>query len=245
MTEDLLRLRERPDDRPVMRQKWHHLTFVHWAVDPDVVRSRLPQSLEPDIFEGRAYLSLVPFTMTGVTPVRLRPRPFFSDFHETNVRTYVKRKGRDPGVWFFSLEASKLLPVVVARNRYRLPYHLARMSIRPTDGACSYRTERLWPGPASGLSELGCAYEDEPCEAVPGTLEFWLLERYLLYARSGGRLFTGRVHHPPYRFTKARLTSLKESLTTAAGFPALGPPLANVQFSPHVAVDVFALRPCD
>ncbi|MBS1713849.1 MAG: DUF2071 domain-containing protein [Armatimonadetes bacterium] len=227
-----------------MRQNWHDLTFLHWSVDPDVVQRLLPQGLEADLFDGRAYVSLVPFTMTGVTPLWLRPRSVFADFHETNLRTYVRREGREPGVWFFSLEASKRLPVVVARNRYRLPYHFARMELHRSGGYRLYRTVRVWPGPPSGLTEVEASFVEVFRTAEPDTLEFWLLERYLLYSMVRGRFWTGRVHHAPYPFCTAEATVRNETLTAAAGFPGLGPPNVAAQFSPGVSVEVFPLRPC-
>src|SRR4051794_36864353 len=94
----------RPDRRPVMRQNWHHLLFLHWALPPDQVRALVPESLDLDLYEGQAYVGLVPFTMTGVRPVWSPPIAPISNFHETNVRTYVHVEGRNPGVWFFSLD---------------------------------------------------------------------------------------------------------------------------------------------
>ena len=98
----------RPRRWSVMRHRWAHLLFLHWAVPPEQLRPLLPPGLDLDTFEGRAYVGLVPFTMTGVRPVLLPPLPLLSSFHETNVRTYVHRRGRDPGVWFFSLDAAIL-----------------------------------------------------------------------------------------------------------------------------------------
>jgi uncharacterized protein len=64
-----------------------------------------------------------------------------SNFHETNVRTYVHSYGRDPGVWFFSLDAAGAIAVILARAIFHLPYHHARMSLTQdggTSGTISY-----------------------------------------------------------------------------------------------------------
>src|SRR5690349_20824053 len=90
----------RPAEPVVMHQRWHHLLFLHWTVPAAALRTLLPPGLTLDTFEGRPYVGLVPFTMTGVRPARLPSFPPLSNFHETNVRTYVHREGRDPGVWF-------------------------------------------------------------------------------------------------------------------------------------------------
>ena len=41
---------------------------------------------------------------------------------ETNVRTYVRDPDGREGLWFFSLDAGRLEPVLVARSTYALPY---------------------------------------------------------------------------------------------------------------------------
>src|SRR5580704_8328323 len=81
--------RQQPVGRPgVMFQRWLHLLFLHWAVDPEMLQRTLPQGLLVDTYEGRAWLGIVPFYMRHVRPVRL---PLLSsNFLELNLRTYVK-----------------------------------------------------------------------------------------------------------------------------------------------------------
>jgi uncharacterized protein len=98
---DRLAPTRRPLRSAVMRQQWRDLLFVHWPIAADALRPLVPESLELDLFEGTAYVGLVPFTMTGVRPVGLPAVVGLSSFHETNVRTYVRLADRDPGVWFF------------------------------------------------------------------------------------------------------------------------------------------------
>ena len=124
-----------PDRRPVMRQSWRKLLFLHWPIPSDQLRPLVPPQLDLDLFEGTAYVGLVPFTMTGVRPVGLPPIRGISNFHETNVRTYVHRDGRDPGVWFFSLDAANRLAVYLARTFFHLPYYHARMFLEPEPAA--------------------------------------------------------------------------------------------------------------
>ncbi len=110
-----------------MRQKSRDLLFIHWPISPESLQPLIPAPLELDLFEGKAYVGLVPFTMTGVRPVGLPAVAGLSNFHETNVRTYVRVGDRDPGVWFFNLEAANAIAVWLARHLFHLPYHYARM----------------------------------------------------------------------------------------------------------------------
>ena len=212
-----------PADRTVMYQRWAHLLFLHGALPPEALQKRLPPGLDLDTFDGRAYVGLVPFTMTGVRPVGVPALPRFSAFHETNVRTYVHRQGCDPGVWFFSLDAANALAVRVARALWKLPYHLARMKLTFSSEADSsppeihYRMERLWPGPLPAACTVSYMPAGTPAPAPTGTLEHFLIERYILYSTAHGRLYHGRVHHMPYPVQTAVINSLDETLLAAAG----------------------------
>jgi hypothetical protein len=236
----------RPDRRVVMRQSWRELLFLHWPVPPGALRPLVPTGLELDLFEGRAYVGLVPFTMKGVRPAGLSTFPPLSDFHETNVRTYVHDGGRNPGVWFFSLDAASALAVLAARAWFHLPYHRARMRLTHPDrpGAVAYDGERLWPGPRPASYAIEAAPTGPPAPAAVGSLEHFLIERYLLYAGRAGRLYRGQVHHAPYPVQAAAAPALDETLLAAAGVARPDePPLAH--FARGVDVEVFALQRLD
>jgi uncharacterized protein len=241
---DRLAPTRRPDRRAVMYQQWRALLFLHWEIDPDELRPHIPRALELDLYQGRAYVGLVPFTMRNVRPARLPALPWLSNFHETNVRTYVHNAGRDPGVWFFSLEAANPVAVKLARAFFHLPYHHARMSLtHNSDGVVHYTSRRTRPAP--GQSAPGCDIRGRPTGTrpaiVPGSLEHFLLERYLLYCVAGERLYSGQVHHKPYPAQTAEVLSIEEDLVAAAGLRhSLGAPLAH--FAEGVDVEIFPLQ---
>ncbi len=233
----------RPDERPVMYQRWRHLLFLHWVLPVEALAPLLPEGLTLDTFEGRAYVGLVPFTMQGVRPRGLPAVGFLSDFHETNVRTYVRSRDGVPGVWFFSLEAANAIAVRLARAWFKLPYHYARMTLEAGEGGASYayRSERRWPPPAPAACQVRCAPRGLAAPSTPGTLQHFLVERYFLYSRSGGALYRGQVHHTPYQVRGADVEGLEETLFAASGLvrPDVAP---LVLFSVGVDVDVFRLR---
>jgi hypothetical protein len=208
-----------------------------------VLQPLLPPGLTVDLFEDRSYVGLIPFTMRDVRPLRiLPPVPGTANFHETNVRLYVLHKGQDPGIWFLSLEAANRLAVFAARTFFHLPYHYADMDLRRVGQTVDYRSQRR--GAPAGLARLRTRYsigEALPA-SQPGTLQFFLAERYYLYTvDSRGRLLRGQVHHQPYPLHTASVEELDESLVGAAGLEK-GAPLPLCLYSPGVDVEIFGLE---
>src|SRR5579864_3319335 len=89
---------QRPAGRAIGYQIWTNLLFVHWSVPIELVQPLIPPSLTLDTWQGQALVGLVPFYMSGVRPWWSPAIPGVSSFCETNVRTYVHFRGRDPGV---------------------------------------------------------------------------------------------------------------------------------------------------
>jgi hypothetical protein len=214
--------------KQVFWQTWRDLVFVHWEVNPDLLASLLPPQLEPDLFNGKAYIGLVPFRMTDIRHVFLPAVPGCSATLETNVRTYVKRRSINhepiPAVWFFSLEASSALAVLIARLGFGLPYFKASMSFDQrvsADGKSwiTARSTRRWPPPVPAHSLVEVEFpSDTPLQpAQPGTLEHFLVERYALYSRKRGQLRYARVQHSPYQIAAGRLLNVDAGLLEAAG----------------------------
>lgn len=217
--------------RQIFWQTWSDIVFVHWAMDPAAISALLPPELEPELFEGRAYVGLVPFRMSGIRPVCFPAVPGLSSTLETNVRTYVKRRGVAsepiPAVWFFSLEAQSSLAIRLARWAYGLPYFKASMDLTTTylsDGSRRFlaRSVRKWPTPvpATSLVEAQFSPNATATRTEPGTLEHFLVERYALYALRNKRLVYAQVRHAPYQISSGRLIAVDTSLVTAAGLPA-------------------------
>jgi uncharacterized protein len=236
----------RPIGRPVMYQSWQELLFLHWEVPAESLRRLLPSTLELDLFEGRAFVGLVPFTMKGVRPAGLPSVRGLSNFHETNVRTYVHFRGREPGVWFFSLDAANAIGAALGRVWFALPYFFARMSLElePTEGGLRllYASKRLYPSPRPATTRIEAEVRSSVEPAKLGTLEYFLAERYLLYSKSrSGTLRKGRVHHTPYPLQVAEVRSLEESALLAAGIERPdATPLAH--YASGVDVEVFGLE---
>lgn len=129
-------------ERPWMLSMiWQDLVFLHWKVPADALRPHIPNSLELDLYEGNAWIGVVPFKMHRTHLRGLPPMPGSGTFPELNVCTYV-RHGRTGGVWFFGLDAASWLAVQTARRFFHLPYHHARMSLKSQQDTIHYQSAR-------------------------------------------------------------------------------------------------------
>lgn len=230
----------RPVSPLVGYHRWSNLLFIHWRVPVELIAPLIPSQLTLDTWDGDAWIGLVPFEMSGVRPWWSPSVRGISAFLETNVRTYVHYQGRDPGVWFFSLDASNPIAVRLARWFWYLSYYDARMISRIETDHWAFSSQRK----DQTTSQLNCAARlGSPLScAEPETLDHFLIERYILYAQSQrGGLYQGHVHHRPYTLREATLEHCEQSLLEAAGIPASGEPV-HVVASPGVNVEVFPLR---
>jgi uncharacterized protein YqjF (DUF2071 family) len=177
------------------------------------------------------------------------PLPWISNFHEVNVRTYVHRNGRDPGIWFFSLDASSSIAVAAARAAYKLPYFHSQVDFAastdpiPTIDFTSQRNDPNGAMPANSRMRYQ-PMEGIVAHASPGTIDHFLIERYVLYTMdSDHHLYRARVHHQPYPVQRAELLDVDETLIWAAGIKrSEAIPLRH--YASEVNVKVYPLERC-
>lgn len=218
----------------LLTQSWLDLTFVHWAVEPDVVAPLLPAGTMPDVLDGFTYVGLVAFRMHRVGWLGLPGLPYFGSFPETDVRLYsVDEHGRR-GVVFRSLDASRLLPVLIARTAFRLPYLWARMSVRREGDVISYASRRRWPGPRGARCELSARIGERVEQ--PTALEHFVTARWGLHNGWFGRELYLPNAHPRWPLYRAELLSCEDELVRAAGLPAPSESPISVLYSPGVPV---------
>lgn len=207
-----------------MTMSWMDLLFAHWPVDADVLRAAMPEGLELDLYDGSAWIGVVPFWMDHVGVRALPYPPGVKRFPELNVRTYVVRDGK-PGVFFFSLDATSRLAIATARSTFHLPYYRADIETAWEDGWVRYESERTDPRAPAGILRGRYRPVGERYLAKSGTLEHWLTERYCLYAANNrGRIFRGEIHHEPWPLFRAQAEFEVNTVAAHAGVRLDGAP---------------------
>jgi len=223
-----------------MAQRWDDLLFAHWRYPAELLRPLVPANLSLDLWEESGWVSVVPFIMHGVRARGTPPLPWISAFPELNVRTYVVADGK-PGVWFFSLDAANPLAVRAARRGFHLPYFDARMRSARDGSTVRYRSERTHHGAPPAAFVATYRPTGYPALAQPETLDYFLAERYCLYALlPDGRPARSEIHHAPWLLQPAAAEPRVNTMLAAAGLPEPSEP-PRVQFA--ASQDVIVWRP--
>lgn len=202
---------------PLFYAAWERALMIHFEVDAEALQSDVPFRL--DLWNGRAFVSLVAFTMRGMRPrfggrlAALLFRPIAThDF--LNVRTYV-RHGDECGIHFLGEWLSNRLAVWLGPSTFGLPYRYGTISydhnwkqgmirgeVDDTDsGAClSYRAMLMVPKTFR--------------PSAAGSLDEWLMERYTAFNSIRDRKRFFRVWHPPWPRCPAEVKVSEISLMT-------------------------------
>lgn len=174
-----------PTEKWKFYQEWNDAVFLHWEVDLQELQKLVPDDLEIDLYNGKPWVSLVAFTMENIRP---RNTPAFSpisNFHEINIRTYVKKDNKT-GVYFLSIEGGNQLSCKIAKAISELPYRYSKMTRQGT----SYNSENL-----ECNDKLHLKYEVGQQLKEKGELDKWLTERYALFQDSETSINLFEIHH--------------------------------------------------
>ena len=203
--------------KPLFIADWIGALFLHYEIDAERLQPFVPFKL--DLWNERAFVSLVAFTMRGMRLATLGAlgawmcRPVAT--HEfLNLRTYV-RHGGESGICFLTEWLPNRLSLLLGPTVYGLPYRRAaicysqdgirlRGSVTTRRGCVRYDGE---------LDEAGFT------ECASGSLDEFLLEHYVAFnaghfstsmAPTARRVF--RVLHDPWPQTRAEVRIVEDSL---------------------------------
>lgn len=221
---------------PLFLARWDRAVFIHYEADPVILQREVPFPL--DLRDGRAFVSLVAFTLLGMRPRRggRLGEWFFKPIasHEfLNVRTYVRHAG-EPGIFFLAEWLSNPLSVLLGPRSFGLPYRFGQLSYAHLRGngdilgsvtAREGRLEYCATIPANSF---------DPSEA--GSRTEFLLERYTAFTDRRGRRRLFRVWHEPWPQTPIDLEVTADDLLAATGNWWRSAEPAGAHYSPGVEV---------
>lgn len=195
----------------LMHQTWSELLFIHIEVEPESLRKILPSKLDLDLFESKAYVSLVPFKMENIRPVFTQNLPYFSSMNEFNLRTYVKFKDQN-AVYFFSLDADKSFHIEFARKFFKLNYLKAKLSYDSASNPKYFKSTRIDKRDYQTQAEIKFSINPEIININTDSLDHWLTNRYSYLEQKGKKVFQGKLDHPQWQLQRATLVKFEENL---------------------------------
>lgn len=221
---------------PLFFANWERVLFIHYETDPDELQKDVPYEI--DLYDGRAFVSVVAFAMLRMRPRFGRPiaewliKPA-TDSRFLNVRTYV-RQSDESGIYFMSEWLSNRLSVNLGPLTFGLPYRAGHLdyehshetgefrgSVTAQEGTLTYR---------ASLAENKFGI----CESE--SLTEFLLERYSAFTHHGRQKRFFRIWHEPWRQVSPDLDVATNDLLRATGGWCQGACCIGGNYSPGVSV---------
>ena len=188
-----------PDEKWKFYKEWNNAIFLHFKVDLEELKKHVPKELEIDLFQGESWVSIVAFTMEKIRPKNIPAFSPISNFHEINIRTYVKKNNKT-GVYFLSIEGGTKLSCKIAKYISDLPYRYSLIE----------RSSKHY-------SSINLKFKDELCFKFEigkqiekkSELDNWLTERYALFQETDNYINEYEIHHLPWLVNDVEVKSLK------------------------------------
>ena len=222
--------------KPILRQRWSDVAFLHWRIDPSAAEPYMPLGCSPDVIDGSSWIGLIGFQMSQSSFFGSPNIPWLGNFPEVNVRLYSIDDQGQRGVVFRSLEASHLIPVLTARAAFGLRYQWASMKLDKRGNQVAYLTRRHGQAEARShfIIQTG-AEAAHSAETLPDPISTFLTARWGFHERRRGHTLYCRNHHEPWPLQHAELLHLDDGLLAAAGFPGVAERAPDsVMYSPAV-----------
>jgi len=236
---------ERTEGEPFLVNDWDRAVFLHYEVDPDLLQKQVPFAL--DLYEGRAYVSLVAFTMRHL---KLNSAGRIIDWLTSpaanqgflNVRTYI-RHHEAPAIYFLAEWLTNRLSVFFGPRTYGLPFRYGVLDYRHVHEVGRLRG-RVTPADAPQRLTYRIHVDPDavfaPCEQ--GGLDEFVLERYTAYTKRGFTERRFRIWHEPWPQIRVEPTTLDDSLIHATGPWAQSARFLGAHYTPGVT-GVWMSRP--
>lgn len=176
-------------------QHWKDIVFCHWSVDAEVLRSYVPDNLDLDLHNGKAWLTIICFSMNGLRPRFLPSVPAVSDFHQLNIRTYVKYKGK-PGVYLLHVDVEKFLPSVLGTLFSGVTFNKADITRKKNKYSSRVKDKG---------TNLLLEYDTESGQTSNDQMNEWMFERYAFFQIEEGEVFSFDLHHEKWSLQDVRI----------------------------------------
>jgi len=184
--------------------RWENLIMANYAVDPGLLQPYLPHGVELDLFNDKAYVSLVGFMFKRTSLFHI-PIPFFGSFEEINLRFYVKRQDADSikrGVVFINETVPYKAVAWLANALYKEHYISIPTKHMITAGDAFKKIRYEWKI-NNTWNHLAVNALAETAPMLPGSMEEFIFEHYYGYTKlDDAHSQEYKVNHPLWQVHK-------------------------------------------
>jgi uncharacterized protein len=184
-----------------LKANWENIVMANYEIDPKILQPYLPKGVELDLYEGKAYLSLVGFMFKNTRLFNI-PIPYLGTFEEINLRFYVVRKEgghTKRGVVFINETIPYRLVAWVANKLYKEHYTTipTKHDIKIGEHNKEIRYEWLQKGKWNSI-ELSTTTANAAMQQ--DSFEEFIFEHYYGYTKIDEQNTEEyRLHHPSWR----------------------------------------------
>jgi len=207
-----------------MKTTFQRCFLVNFAVEPDAMRAKIPCHLQPELYEGRAYLSIVIAKMLRMRPAFIPP--VFGITYTQVVYRVVVRCGVERGVYFLRSDADSRLMVAAgnALTFFKFNFATVRWEVSEHTVAFSLGSQSEASGCIAANFDVGSARMQLPTSSRFPDLNYaeaFLTNLYTAFGqkRSNGRVEAVRISRSPWRSRVVTdRTGIYDAMTSGALF---------------------------
>lgn len=202
--------------------RWEHLVLINYEIDPSVLNPFIPKGTQIDLWNGKAYISLVGFMFldTRVCGISV---PFHRDFEEVNLRFYVKKSdssgGERRGVVFVKEMVPRWGIAYVARVLYNENYvalpmrHLIQQQSNQIEVEYQWKFNGKW-------QQIRVDCHGDPQTPAQGSEAEFITEHYWGYTNQRkGNTLEYHVEHAPWRIWEVDHCQVEVDMKNLYGSP--------------------------
>lgn len=206
---------ETPPSGRFLTARWTRLAMINYAIDPDVLRPRVPVGTELDTWNGTCFVSMVGFRFLDTRVMGLAV-PFHRDFLEVNLRFYVRRTVGGVvrrGVVFVKEIVPRRALAWVANVVYNENYVALPMSSEDSGNRVAYSWRHHGEAQTMSIAVAGDSRQP-PADSQ----ESFIAEHYWGYVtQRDGSTVEYQVEHPPWRVWRGLESSFECDVASLYG----------------------------
>jgi len=201
-----------------LQASWENLIMANYEIEPSILVPYLPNGVELDFFNNKAYVSLVGF-MFRQTKLFGIPIPFFGSFEEINLRFYVKKienRKIKKGVVFINETVPFKIVALLANKLYK-EHYISIPTKNSIDIAEHKHIQYQWKI-NSKWNTIEVKSEKYKHQIVQDSIEQFIFERYFGFTKlSDSSTQEYRIHHPKWTTNKLLNTRVDCDFTSMYG----------------------------